>query len=179
MVKRTLETIDGVEYALVEVKGKKVKVPNEDIKIAEKHGVSYRIIQRRLYRGWSVKDAVLPKILYTNSKAEVVDGVLYRIIKAGDKTYRISDEDLKKAEDNGVSKDSLVSRLRNGNYTLEQALTYPKGKRTIAKKYDIDGRRMTMEEIAKEGFISLATVKYRIKHGYKGLEILKGKEKIN
>ncbi|PTI94338.1 hypothetical protein [Staphylococcus warneri] len=133
MVKRTLETIDGVEYALVEVKGKKVKMPNEDIKIAEKHGVSYRIIQRRLYRGWSVKDAVLPKILYTNSKAEVEDGVLYRIIKAGDKTYRISDEDLKKAEDNGVSKDSLVSRLRNGNYTLEQALTYPKGKRTIAK----------------------------------------------
>ena len=49
MVKRTLETIDGVEYALVEVKGKKVKMPNEDIKIAEKHGVSYRIIQRRLY----------------------------------------------------------------------------------------------------------------------------------
>lgn len=45
MVKRTLETIDGVEYALVEVKGKKVKMPNEDIKLqknTEFHTESFR-----------------------------------------------------------------------------------------------------------------------------------------
>jgi transposase len=144
--------VDGVEYE---------NLPS----IARAYGLKESLVYRRYHRGLRGTELIPPKLRkdYVSPAPKAKPPSRWQI-KAGGATYRSIREACRKL---GVEIHTFRNR-RNRGCTIEQALglaPIPKKPRKGAPVYEIDGKHLSLNEIAKRYGIDASTFKRRIGKG--------------
>jgi len=117
---------------------------------ATEKGINYGTLHDRLYRGWSIEDALSQP---TNPKSNLItwNGET-KPASAWARTY-------------GITVSTFLYRLRHG-WTIEEALSiskYQKNKSpSNAKRYQMNGEYLTIKEISEKTGISIKLLRKRI-----------------
>lgn len=105
------------------------------LELAAENGISKRLYFKRVYRGWSKRDAATKPVMSTKEVIKNLDNYRVKIFEPGD---------IQEAARNGISYETFRKRVRDCGWTVEEAKTRPlytpterasKGAKAVRRKH--------------------------------------------
>lgn len=117
-------------------------------------GIKHSVLHARIYYGWDIKDAIEREIGKTHGK-----NYIYIKYKGEEKSL------IQISKESGVLYSTLVRAYKKGDDIEEVIKKYYNNGKTFVKKYEFEGKTLTVSEWSQYLGVPTGTLQYRIAQG--------------